>query len=59
MKSFSSSASVIGFSPYGQIGDVFAWLCLATALGLCGFGALRPVRRIDSRANTPSREASR
>jgi len=59
MKSFFSSASVIGFSPYGQIGDVFAWLCLATALGLCGFGALRPVRRIDSRANTPVALASR
>jgi apolipoprotein N-acyltransferase len=29
---------------YGQIGDVFAWLCFAAAFGLCSFGAVRPAR---------------
>lgn len=31
---------------YGLIGDAFAWLCVAAALGLCGYGLLRPVRRV-------------
>jgi apolipoprotein N-acyltransferase len=29
---------------YSRIGDVFAWLCIALALGLCGMGIVRPVR---------------
>lgn len=30
---------------YGRIGDVFAWLCIGTALGLCGLAVLRPAVR--------------
>ena len=26
---------------YSRTGDVFAWLCLAIALGLCGLGIVR------------------
>lgn len=29
---------------YNRTGDVFAWLCIAAALSLCVYGALRPVR---------------
>jgi apolipoprotein N-acyltransferase len=41
---------------YGHIGDVFAWLCLTTALALCGLGALRPVQRADSPTETNHHE---
>ena len=29
---------------YSEIGDVFGWLCGATVLGFCAYGAVRPVR---------------
>lgn len=43
---------------YGQIGDVFAWLCVATTLGLCAVGALRPVPRTPHGPTRPTRDAS-
>lgn len=30
---------------YNRTGDLFAWLCVIAALGLCVFGILRPVKR--------------
>jgi len=29
---------------YSEIGDVFAWLCIAAVIGFCTYGAVRPVR---------------
>lgn len=35
---------------YHRTGDIFAWLCIAAAFGLCAYGAFRPVRGLPSAA---------
>lgn len=43
---------------YGHIGDVFAWLCVATALGLSALGVLRPAKRTRHDSSGPNRDVS-